>query len=292
LNRPPDVSLVFETANDLPDGRIRFADVVEAWKRQTRADRVLEWVVVATRDPTPAESDLLSGVPIRWLVRPELVYFQQKNAGIAEARGAFITFADSDALPAQDWLERALGVLENADAGVALVAGRSRYLPGLFSREMELAQLGEHTDHPHDTASFLAHNVLLRADAIRASGLFAETRSASPTRIWPASPGSRLSLRYDPSLRATHNCPGGGTTSIAAVSGWAIPGRFHQHVGGPIEWLWDLPGGCGSRSRDGGGPARLLDSRSGSPSPFFSSSCTQWRSPGYELAVRGSRGRP
>ena len=51
-------------SNDRPDRRIRFADVVEAWKRQTRADRVLEWLVVATRGPTPAETALLSGVPI------------------------------------------------------------------------------------------------------------------------------------------------------------------------------------------------------------------------------------
>jgi hypothetical protein len=246
VNRPADVSLVFETANDQPDRRIRFADVVEAWKRQTRGDRMLEWLVVAIRDPTPAETDLLSGVPIRWLVRPELVYFQQKNAGLAEARGAFIAFADSDALPAQDWLERALGVLENADPDVALVAGRSRYLPGPFSREMELAQLGEHTGDPHDTTAFLAHNVLLRSDAVRASGFFrADTiRLGSDSDLAGRLREAGYRLRYEPGLRATHNYSRRWNNLYRACVGTGYSyGRFQQHVGRPHpNRLWDFAG--------------------------------------------------
>ena len=293
MNHPADVSLVFETANDLPDRRIRFAEVVEAWKRQTRADRVLEWLVVATREPTPAETGLLSGVPIRWLVRPELVYFQQKNAGIAEARGAFIAFADSDALPAEDWLERALGVLEHADPGVALVAGRSRYLPGLFSREMELAQLGEHTDDPHDTAAFLAHNVLLRSDAVRASGLFRgdTIRLGSDTELAGRLREAGFRLRYDPSLRATHNYSRRWNNLYRSCVGVGYSyGRFQQHAGGSHpNRVWDFAGRMRvllSRWRQSRRLVGLPFWRFPLSFLFFVMYCVAIAH-GYELAIRG-----
>jgi hypothetical protein len=246
VNRSADVSLVFETSNDRPDRRIRFADVVQAWKRQTRADRVLEWLVVASRNPTAAEAVLLSGVPLRWLVRPELVYFQQKNAGLAEARGAFVAFADSDALPAPDWLEQALDVLERAHPGAALVAGRSRYLRGLFSREMELAQLGEQTDQPHDTKHFLAHNVLLRADAVRAAGLFRgdTIRLGSDSDLAERLAEAGYRLRYEPALAAMHNYSRRWTNLYRSCVGTGYAyGRFQQHVGKPHpNRLWDFAG--------------------------------------------------
>ena len=293
MNRVADVSLVFETANDRPGRRIRFADVVEAWKRQTRADRVLEWLVVASRDPTPAETDLLSGAPIRWLTRPELLYFQQKNAGIAEARGAFVAFADSDALPAEDWLERALGVLERAGPDVALVAGRSRYLPGFFSREMELAQLGEQTEHPHDTTHFLAHNVLLRTEAVRGAGLFQgdTIRLGSDSDLAGRLSRAGYRLRYEPSLRATHNYSRRWTNiySSCADTGYDY-GRFRQHLGGPHpNRLWDLAGRLRVLL------ARWRQSRRSVGLPlwrfpfsflFFVMYCTAVAH-GYELAVRG-----
>ncbi len=41
-----DVSLVFETENDQENRRIRLADIVETWRRQTAARCILEWVLV------------------------------------------------------------------------------------------------------------------------------------------------------------------------------------------------------------------------------------------------------
>ncbi len=246
MNRPPDVSLVFETFNDQPHRRIRFADVVKAWKRQTRADRVMEWLVVSTREPTPVEKDLLADVPLRWVVRPGLVYYQQKNAGIAEARGAFVAFADSDALPVDDWLERALDVIEREGPQVALVAGRSLYLPGPFYREMAMAQLGEQTDDPHDTISFLAHNVLLRPDAVRASGYFRgdKIRLGSDSDLAGRLLEAGYRLRYEPALRATHQYDPRWKSIYrsAAVTGFSY-GRFREHVGGAHpNRIWDYVG--------------------------------------------------
>ena len=254
MKPPADVSLVFETANDRPDRRIRFEDVVEAWKRQTRADRVLEWLVVSPREPTPAETEILSGAPVRWLVRPELVYYQQKNAGIAEARGALVAFADADALPAGDWLERALAVLDNAQPRVALVAGRSAYLPGPFHREMALAQLGEQTDDPHDTTQFLAHNILLRADAVRSTGLYRgdAIRLGSDSELAGRLRESGYRLRYEPALRATHHYDSSWRVLYRspARTGYAL-GSFQRYLGGPHR----------NRLRDFAGRVRVLIAR-------------------------------
>jgi glycosyltransferase involved in cell wall biosynthesis len=290
---PPDVSLVFETANDRPHNRIRFADVVSAWRRQTRADRLLEWIVVSSRGPTPLEERLLEGLPIRWLVRPELSYYQQKNAGIGEARGAFVAFADSDALPADDWLERALEVLERSDASVALVTGRTQYLPGPFCREMAVAQLPNQADHPNDTTHFLAHNVLLRADIVRSPRLFLgdSVRLGSDTYLAARLIEAGYRLRYDPSLRFTHNYSRHWARlyRTCTLTGYAY-GSFQQHVGAPHP----------NRLRDFAGRVRVLiarwrEIRRPLGIPF-------WRLPlsllffvaysvaigyGYEMAVRG-----
>ena len=254
MNRPADVSLVFETANDQPHRRIRFADVVAAWKGQTRADRVLEWVVVSRREETPAENDLLAGAPVRWLVRPGLAYYAQKNAGLAEARGALVAFADADALPAGDWLERALDVLDNADTEVALVTGRSRYLPGPFSLEMALAQLGEQTDDPHETNHFLGHNLLLRADAVRAAGRFQgdTIRLGSDSDLAGRLAEAGYRLRYEPAMRATHHYDPKWSNfyRISAGTGYAL-GLFQKHLGGRPP----------NRIRDFAGRMRVLLSR-------------------------------
>jgi GT2 family glycosyltransferase len=246
VNRPAEVSLVFETANDQPHRRIRFADVVAAWKGQTRADRVIEWLVVSPREETPAEKDLLAGAPIRWLVRPGLAYYAQKNAGLAEARGELVAFADADALPARDWLERALDVLDNADTDVALVTGRSRYLSGPFSLEMALAQLGEQTDDRHETNQFLGHNLLLRAHAVRAAGHFRgdTIRVGADSDLAGRLAEAGYRLQYEPAMRATHHYDPkwSNVYRMSVRTGYAL-GRFQKQLGGqPQSRIWDFSG--------------------------------------------------
>ena len=43
----PPVSVVFESENESAGRGIRLEDVLAAWKRQTRRDAVLEWIVTA-----------------------------------------------------------------------------------------------------------------------------------------------------------------------------------------------------------------------------------------------------
>ena len=201
-----DVSVVFETENEEPSHRIRLPDVMEAWLRQTARARVAEWIVVSPRAPRPEEKALLARAPARWIEQPGTRYYGLKNEGIRQARGRFIALADSDALPADDWLESGLAVLERSDPRVALVTGRTRYLPGPFSREMAIAQLPNQEDLAHDTTHFLAHNVLLRTEAVRPLLFSGDAiRLGSDTHLAGRLIEAGYRLRYDPSLRATHN---------------------------------------------------------------------------------------
>jgi hypothetical protein len=229
----PDVSVVFETENEEPNHRIRLTDVMASWLRQTARSRVAEWIVVSTRPASPEENVLLQKAPARWIERPGTRYYGLKNDGIRQARGRFIALADSDAFPADDWLERALEVLERSDPRVALVTGRTRYLPGPFSREMAIVQLPNQADLPHDTTHFLAHNVLLRPDIVRPL-LFAgdEIRLGSDTHLAGRLIETGCRIRYDPSLLVTHNYSRRWSEIYrhCVVIGYAY-GSFQQHAG-------------------------------------------------------------
>jgi hypothetical protein len=198
--------VVFETENEGPKRRIRLANVMTAWKRQTRADRVLEWIVVSPRLPSPEEKQLMDGLTARWIHRTDLRYFDQKRHGVLESRGRYIALADSDALPDDDWLEAALRVLETSDSRIALVTGRTRYLPGPFFREVTLAQLPNQADTARDTTDFLAHNALLRADVVRRIGFEGgHIRLGASTHLAQRLIAAGYRVRYDPSLNTMHN---------------------------------------------------------------------------------------
>jgi GT2 family glycosyltransferase len=202
----PDVSVVFETENEGPKRRIRLADVMAAWRRQTRAERVLEWIVVSQRFPTTEEERLMEGVTARWLHRPDLRYFDQKRHGVLESRGRYVALADSDARPADDWLERGLEILDPGDPKISIVTGRTRYLPGPFFREVTIAQLPNQQDSPRDTTHFLAHNALLRAEAARKIGFEGgHIRLGASTDLAERLLAAGYRVRYDPRLSAVHN---------------------------------------------------------------------------------------
>lgn len=288
----PDVSVVFETENDDPNRRIRLTDVMEAWLRQTAVARVAEWIVVSSRPATPREKALLARAPARWLERSGTRYFGLKNEGIREACGRFVALADSDAVPADDWLEMALAVLERSDPSVAILTGRTRYLPGPFSREMAIAQLPNQADRPHDTTHFLAHNALLRTEIVR-SLLFSgdAIRLGSDTHLAGRLIEKGYRLRYDPSLRTTHNY-GRHWKELyrhCVVIGYAF-GRFQEYTGRPHpNRLWDFAG----RLRVLLARWREFRRSMGIPlwrlplSAFFFAAYSLAAAHGYEMAVRG-----
>jgi len=236
VSRSAEVSLVLETANVRPWRRIGFQDVVSGWRRQTRADCIREWIVVSGPGAARAERKLFDDLPVRWLELADAAYYRQKNAGFAAATCSLVALADADVLPSEDWLECAIEALDRADARVALVTGRSRYLPGPFAREMALARMPNHSSQAGDATHFLAHNVLLRAGIVRPLGLFREEEN----RLGPDSDlAHRLlaggyRLLYDPKLAATHDCHRqlAGLYRSSVLTGYAF-GLFERSTGRP-----------------------------------------------------------
>jgi glycosyltransferase involved in cell wall biosynthesis len=205
----PDVSVVIDTETEEPNHWIGLRDTLDSWKKQTSRDRILEYLVVSPRPATAAETELLHGIPARWVERPGLRYYDMKNEGIRMSRGRYVTLVDSDARPAEDWLERALESLETCDPRVALVTGRTRYVVGPFSRELAVAQLPHQSDARSETHHFLAHNVLFRGDLLRAR-LFrgAHIRLGADTDLARRLLEDGYRLRYEPGLAVTHNYSG------------------------------------------------------------------------------------
>lgn len=204
-----DITLVFETDNEDPTHPIQLPDAMEAWQRQARADRVLEWIVVSSRGPTPAEKkamDGAGGVDVRWLERARLPYYEQKNAAIAVSKGAWIAMADCDALPSSDWLENAVQAIEKADPKVALVSGSTRYASGPFWREMTLAHFPVQGLEPGDVTCACAGNTIFRGDAIRAHPFpGGHIRHGADMELARQLAAAGWRSRFDPSVRMLHN---------------------------------------------------------------------------------------
>lgn len=227
-----EVSVIFETENEAAGHGIHLEDVLAAWKRQTRRDRVLEWIVVANRAPSAAEAGLLEGEPARWILRPDLRYYAQKNFGISESRGELIALADADAAPEADWLEHAMRALEAGAPDTALVTGKSTYRKGPFSRELALAQLPNQQLEAGETTHFLAHNVLMRRRAV-APLLFSggHIRLGSDTHLADRLREGGWKIRYEPAARVTHNYGRLSEMYMHCVVIGYSNAKFEAHVG-------------------------------------------------------------
>ncbi len=202
----PDVTLVFETDNEDAAHGIRLTDSMDAWRRQTRADRVLEWIVVAPRGPRPEEERAMEGMPVRWLEKTGLTYYEQKNAAFDVARGRWIAMADSDALPAQDWLEKALAAIEAAEPSVALVSGSTLYADGPFSKEMTLAHFPVQGPKPADVTCACAGNTIFRVEAVRRTHFpGTHIRHGADMELARQLSEAGWRSRFDPSIRMLHN---------------------------------------------------------------------------------------
>ena len=202
----PDVSLVFETENDADGHRIRLTDAIDGWRRQTRADRFLEWIVVAQRQPSPAEERAMAGLPVRWLERGGLTYYEQKNAAFAAARGRWIAMADSDGVPAPDWLESALSAIEGADPAVALVSGSTLYARGPFWREMTLAHFPVQGKKAAEVTCACGGNTIFRTEAVRANPFpGTHVRHGGDMELARRLGEAGWRSRFDPSIRMRHN---------------------------------------------------------------------------------------
>jgi len=201
-----DVTLIFETDNEAPFHAIRLRDAMLAWRNQTAADRVLEWVVVSPRPASPDEQKLMEGVEVRWLEQEGLLYYQQKNAAIAVSRGRWVAMADSDSIPAPDWLEKALTAFEKADPTIASITGSTAYAAGPFSRELTLAHFPVQGAEPAETKCACGNNTIFRGEAIRSTPFpGGHIRHGADMEIARRVGAAGWRTWFDPSLHMLHN---------------------------------------------------------------------------------------
>lgn len=113
-------------------------------------------------------------------------YYEQKNLGVAEARGRFVLFLDSDVIPEPGWLQGLLGSF--ADPAVEVVCGNCYLDTGdLVSKSLALAwffPLRETREVLARQSWFFANNVAFRRDiAVRYPFVLLEGTSRGACRL-------------------------------------------------------------------------------------------------------------
>jgi glycosyltransferase involved in cell wall biosynthesis len=202
----PDVSLVIETENDQKHRQIRLEHNVAAWRAQTDAGRILEWIVVANRPIRPDEERLLAGLPYRWLVADTGTYYGEKNAGLAVSAGRYVCLADSDDAPEPPWLALAIRSLESASRDVAAITGRTRYQPGPFATEMTVAHFPFQAPEITEVLTIGAGNTIYHGDVLRRLRFRGDhIRHGPDVDLANRMRAEGLRVLYDPALAMTHN---------------------------------------------------------------------------------------
>jgi hypothetical protein len=137
----PTCALVLETNNlrggDGEDaGRVTrsLVRLFERLRSQTRSPASLAEVVL-THDGLSAEAQRALcealGRPIRFVeIAADTGYYEAKNRGFDATAADVVVFADTDCVPAADWLDRLLSPFR--DPGVKVVAGRTTYRDGVL----------------------------------------------------------------------------------------------------------------------------------------------------------------
>ncbi len=118
-NSKPFVSVVVPVYND----GARFATCLAALEEQTYPRELFEVVVVDNGSEQTVACVVERFQQARFCVEPHPGSYSARNHGLALSRSEIIAFTDSDCVPAPDWIERGVEILNGAkDCG--LVAGR------------------------------------------------------------------------------------------------------------------------------------------------------------------------
>jgi glucosyl-dolichyl phosphate glucuronosyltransferase len=161
----------------------RPADLERCLEALARLEDPVEVIVVDSASALPVGPVLERFPGVRSLYEPEPGLSRARNRGIAEASGEVVAFVDDDAAPAPDWARRLLAGFDR-DERVGCVGGtcRARFEAPrprwLSERLLQLAGITRIGDEPREARSSsewpFGANVAFRAEALRATGGFAE----------------------------------------------------------------------------------------------------------------------
>jgi glycosyltransferase involved in cell wall biosynthesis len=156
---------------------------LESLVQQTLDKRLYEVIVVdnASSDATP---EVLRGLRARYgewnivLAREDrLGLGYARNAGVREARGAYVAFMDDDAWADKDWLKLALGCFEYVKPTPFVVGGPilpfyDSPRPAWFKDEYEIRTWGQKPRFLRQGESFSGSNIIFNKDIIETYGGF------------------------------------------------------------------------------------------------------------------------
>jgi GT2 family glycosyltransferase len=93
---------------------------ISALKRQTL--RPFEVIVVYNGEGCNSK-ELVEKSGFKWIRESKIGSYSARNAGIKAAKGNIIAFTDSDCIPKEDWIERAIEAFEN-NKNIDIIGGR------------------------------------------------------------------------------------------------------------------------------------------------------------------------
>lgn len=210
-----DASIIVPTYRD----RDALQRCLDCLAKQTVAAARIE-IIVADNDPdndphSPAPATVVLPDNARLVRQPKAGSYAARNAALAEVRAPVVFFTDADCLPATDWVERALALLD-AEPKVDRIggaielepAGERWRVPELYDRLFNLRQ-ARYVERGYAATA----NLVVRRHVFDRTGLFDETLFSSGDKEWNRRAGKAgFSLVYAESVRVRH----GARDSFAA----------------------------------------------------------------------------
>lgn len=194
------VSVIIPTYHDWD----RLTLCIEALKNQKYPDESFE-VIIVNNDPEDIEPELNLPQNFQLISEARPGSYAARNAALAIAQGEIIAFTDSDCIPQEDWILKAVARLE---AGAERVAGRVELF--FRSKKLSLAEIYEKAyafdqESNAKTGGSVTANMITRRKHFDTVGWFNDTLMSGGDNEWGWRANDLgISIEYAPEVVVKH----------------------------------------------------------------------------------------
>lgn len=220
---PPLVSVIIPVYRDW----VLLRSCLDALTAQTLSRDQFEVIVVNNGETVEAPG---GGGIDHFLHEPAGFSYQARNAGLGQARGAYLAFTDADCRPEQDWLQAGVAALQVGDADVLggdiRIQTGSRNLAAWYDAVFGLKQ--EH--YLHALGGMATANLFVKREVFERIGSFeGHLPSGGDISFCRRAGEAGFSVRYSPAPVVLH----------PARDSWsAILGQRRRHTIGRVQRIW------------------------------------------------------